>query len=216
MLRRTVLLLLCVTTNLWANDPYEDYVRHSADFRPVKQDKAWALQAFPSWTFMPWTYQWTIGYNDESGRWSQAHGYNGAFIDHGDIEAEGSMTGRVDWINKFQLRFYLDHAAGKGLLHLWDGDKVKPHLAELHGIGVRPAPLNEATRTALEANLRRTIGAVKASPQRGAYALDDELSWGHFVHPAMWKASDDPTAYSRWLTEVYGACLLYTSDAADE
>ena len=126
-------------------DPYADYVKHSVDFRAVKQDKAWAYQAFPSWTFMPWTYQWTIGYTEASGRWSLAQGYNGAFVDHGDVAANGSSNGRLDWINQFGLRFYLDHTANKGLLHLWDGDRVQPHLAELHGTGVRPVPLNKTT-----------------------------------------------------------------------
>ena len=128
-------------------DPYEKYVRTSEDFRAVKQDKAWAYQAFPSWIYMPWTANWGIGYTDESGRWCVEHGYNGAFVDRDAIEAEGAKTGRLDWINKFKLRFYMDHAANKGLLHLWDGDAVKPHLAELHGTGVRPVPLNDTTRT---------------------------------------------------------------------
>ncbi len=185
-------------------DPYEDYVRTSADFRPVKQDKAWAYKAFPSWTFMPWTYQWSIGFTDEAGRWSVANGYNGAFIDHGDIATEKSPTGRLDWINKFSLRFYVDHAAGKGLLHLWDGDKVKPHLDALHGTGVRPVPLNDATRTKLRELLRKNLTPVKSSAFRAAYALDDEPSWGHFVHPTMWQITDDASAYPKWLTQIYG------------
>ena len=187
-----------------AADPYEDYVRNSEDFRAVKQEKAWALKAFPNWTFMPWTYQWHIGYTDEAGRWCAEHGYNGAFIDRDDIAAEGSKTGRLDWINKFGLRFYVDHAADKGLLHLWDGDKVKPHLAELHGTGIRPVPLNDATRAKLREHLRKNIGAVKASPFRSAYALDDEPSWGHFVHPTMWQITDDATAFPKWLEQIYG------------
>ena len=196
---------ICVITARTAADPYEDYVRTSEDFRAVKQEKAWALRAFPSWTFMPWTHQWTIGYTEEAGRWSLAHGYNGAFMDRDGIGTEGSKTGRLDWIHQHGLRFYVDHAAGKGILHLWDGDKVKPHLDELHGTGLRPAPLNASTRARLEALLRTSIGAVKSSPQRAAYALDDEASWGHFVHPAMWRITDDATAYPRWLAEVYGA-----------
>ncbi len=187
-----------------AADAFENYVRTSEDFRAVKQDKEWAWRAFPRWTFMPWTHQWIIGYNDESGRWSLAHGYNGAFIDRDGIAADGSKTGRLDWIEKFKLRFYVDHAAGKGLLHLWDGDKVKPHLGELHGTGMRPVPLNAATRAKLEETMRKSIGAVKASPHRAAYALDDEASWGHFVHPTMWQVTDDAAAYPRWLAEVYG------------
>ena len=198
------LFLALISSWAAAADPYEDYVRNSNDFRAVKQDKAWAYRAFPSWTFMPWTYQWPIGYNDESGRWSAEHGYNGAFVDHDDVETGDSKTGRLDWINKFGFRFYLDHAAGKGLLHLWDGDKVKPHLGELHGTGVRPVPLNEATRTKLSQLLRKNTGAVKSSPMRGAYALDDEPSWGHFVHPTMWQVTDDATAYPKWLTGIYG------------
>lgn len=186
-------------------DPYERYVRDSQDFRPVQQEAAWAWRAFPSWTFMPWTFAWNLGYNDASGRWSLAHGYNGAFVDRDQVAAEGSPTGRIDWINQFHLRFYVDHAAGKGQLHLWDGNAVKPHLEQLHGTGVRPVPLNGATFAALQAQLRRSIGAAQGSPWRAAYALDDEVSWGHFGHPTMWQVTDDPALYPQWLTEIYGA-----------
>ncbi len=202
----TAALILCsaILGRAAEPDPYEQYVRTSEDFRAVKQDKTWALKAFPSWTFMPWTYQWHIGYTDDSGRWSVEHGYNGAFIDRDDIAAEGSKTGRLEWINKFGLRFYMDHTADKGLLHLWDGDNVKPHLGELHGTGIRPVPLNDSTRAKLREHLKKNIGAVKASPFRGAYALDDEPSWGHFVHPTMWQITDDATAFPKWLAQIYG------------
>src|SRR5579859_3448272 len=100
-------------------DPYEQYVKTSKDFQRVKQDKEWCLKAFPSWTYMPWTYQWNIGYDDDSGQWSVAHGYNGAFIDRDGIGAAGSPTGKIDWINKYNLRFYVDHLAAKRYLHLW-------------------------------------------------------------------------------------------------
>ena len=45
---------------------------------------------------------------------------------------------------------------------------------------------------------------MKDSPNRAAYALDDEPSWGHFVHPTMWRVTDDEAAYPKWLAEVYG------------
>ena len=202
--RAVVLLgLLCCSRFVQA-DPYEDYVIQSEDFRPVKQEKSWAYRAFPNWTYMPWTHQWGIGYTAESGRWCLEHGYNGAFIDRDQIGAGESKTGRLDWINQFGLRFYVDHAADKGILHLWDGDKVKPHLSELHATGLRPVPLNEATREKLHEHLRRSIAAVKSSPNRAAYALDDEPSWGHFVHPTIWQITEDPAAYSKWLSQVYG------------
>ena len=95
-------------------DPYERYVRTSEDFRAVQQEKEWALQAFPNWTLMPWPHRWTIGYTEAAGRWSMAQGYNGAVIDGANFAANGSSTGRLDWIERFGLRFYLDHAAGKG------------------------------------------------------------------------------------------------------
>ncbi len=197
-------VILFTTPGRGAEDAYESYVQDSEDFRRVKQDKAWALKAFPAWTFMPWTYQWNIGYTAASGQWSVEQGYNGAFLDRDDIGTETSPTGKLDWINQFHLRFYVDHAADKGLLHLWDGDKVKPHLDALHGTGVRPVPLNAATRAKLEGHLRKNITAAKSSPWRAAYALDDEPSWGHFIHPTMWQITDDATAYPRWLREVYG------------
>ena len=203
---KPLFLVLACSLSLAAAEPdyYEKYVRTSEDFRPVKQDKAWAYRAFPSWTFMPWTYQWGIGFTDASGKWCLEHGYNGAFIDRDNVGANDSKTGRLDWINKFGLRFYVDHTAGKGLLHLWDGDAVKSHYPELHGTGVRPVPLNGKTREQIVARMRKSIDAVKSSPNRAAYALDDEPSWGHFVHPTMWRVTDDEAAYPKWLAEIYG------------
>jgi hypothetical protein len=170
-------------------DPYERYVNTSKDFRAVKQDKEWCYAAFPSWTYMPWTYQWTIGYTEASGKWAVGHGYNGAFVDHGNVGG-----GKLAWIDQFHLRFYMDHAAHKGYLHLWDGGDVKPHLNELHSGGVRTVPVNEALAGKLRGEIRQSIAAVKGSPNRGAYALDDEISWGHFVHPARWCLTDDKGA----------------------
>ena len=152
---------------------------------------------------MPWTYQWSIGYTEESGRWSVAKGYNGAFLD-GNGGAPDSPAGKLKWINRFGLKFYVDHVAGKGILHMWDGGKQKPHLAELHGAGVRAVPLNAATRAELYSRIKTNISQIRASPNRSAYALDDEASWGHFVHPTMWRVTDDGGAYSKWLKEIYG------------
>src|SRR6185437_13590405 len=135
-------------------DPYEQYVKTSKDFHPVRQDKAWLLTAYPSWTYMPWTFKWTIGYNDASGKWSVDHGYNGAFIDWGNISADGSKTGRIDWINNFKLHFYMDHLAGKHYLHQWDSAEMKRHYNELHSNGMRPKPLNAAMAQTLHGFIR--------------------------------------------------------------
>ncbi|MES2462866.1 MAG: hypothetical protein V4671_19965, partial [Armatimonadota bacterium] len=187
-----------------AEEAYARYVRTSRDFQSVKQEAAWLQKAYPGWIFMPWTYQWTLGYTEASGKWSRDHGYNGAFLD-GNTGEPDTPRGKLDWINRHGLRFYVDHTARKGFLHLWDGDKKKAHLAELHGAGVRPVPLNDALKETLKGFIRENIAKVKGSPQRAAYALDDEASWGHFVHPTMWRVTDDAAAYPRWLREVYGS-----------
>ena len=185
-------------------DAYARYVRTSRDFRRVRQGRDWIDKAYPGWIYMPWTYRWNIGYTDASGKWSREHGYNGAFLD-GNGFAPDNPPGKLAWINRNALRFYVDHTAGKGSLHLWDGDKKRAHLAELHGVGIRPVPLNDALKKKLCENIRLNISQVKASPYRAAYALDDEASWGHFTHPTMWRVTDDANAYPTWLKEVYGA-----------
>jgi hypothetical protein len=181
-----------------AADPYAHYIQTSKDFQPVAQDPKVLLKAWPNFVYMPWTYQWHIGYTPESGKWSLDHGYNGAFIDR------QPPAGKLEWINQFKLPFYVDHTANKGYLHLWDGNELKPHLAALHGTGMRPQPLNDALKRNLEAIIKENISANISSPYRAAYALDDEASWGHFVHPTMWQVTDDKSAYPRWLHEIYG------------
>ena len=189
--------ILSGSVALAQEDPYEKYVKTSKDFQPVKQDADWLYKAWPGWTYMPWYYQWTIGHDDAAGRFCRDNGYNGAFLDHGDASY-------LDWINKFQLHFYMDHTAGKGDLHLWDGGKAQPYLGQIHGNGVRVKPLNGEMKARLQGIIKKNIEAVKSSPMRSAYSLDDEAGWGFFVHPCMWQATDDKEAYPRWLTEVYG------------
>jgi len=199
-----LLLLGAALPALAQDDPYETYIKTSKDFQRVPQDKAWCYKAFPSWTYMPWTYQWTIGYTTASGKWARDNGYNGALIDWGDIATPESPTGRLDWINAFQLRFYMDHTAGKRYLHLWDGGQMKPYANALHGNGVRTKPVNAAMAKTLQDLMRQNIAALRKSPNRAAYSLDDEISWGYFVHPCMWRVTDDPAAYPAWLKEIYG------------
>ena len=188
---------------LGQQDAYEKYVKTSKAFQRVKQDKARCLKACPSWTYMPWSYQWTIGYDDAAGEFCKEHGYNGAFLDWGRTRARDG-TDKLAWINKFKLRFYMDHTAAKRYLHLWDGGQVKSHLGQVHGAGVRVKPVNTEMKKTLKGYIRKHIGNVISSPQRAAYALDDEISWGHFVHPTMWQVTDHPTAYRDWLNEIYG------------
>ena len=206
-------LLLLLATGAWPgpsfamDDPYERYVRHSKDFHAVQQDKAWCAAAFPSWTYMPWTHRWSIGYDATSAAWAREHGYNGGFVDGIVPGLDDANRERLAWVDRYDFRFYLDHAAGKRRLHLWDGDSLKAHQAELHGVGLRPVPINAALRDELRGKIRMNLAAVGSSPRRAAYALDDEISWGHFVHPTMWRITDEAAAYPAWLAEVYGPVI---------
>jgi len=184
-----------------AVDPYEHYVRTSEDFRRVKQDRDWALKAWPSWIYMPWYHQWHIGFEDRAAAFCRKTGYNGAFVDKGKVH-------NLEWINRNKLRFYMDHTAGKGDLYIkiraWRGPDAKKHRAMLSSTGLRINPINDRLRQKLKRLIHKHISALEESPYRTAYALDDEISWGSFLAPCSWRITDDDQAYPRWLREVYG------------
>jgi len=184
-------ITLCFSGTLLAQeDPYETYVKTSKDFKRVKQDATMLWKAYPSWIYMPWYFQWSIGYDDAAGKLCQDLGINGGFTDRGDAK-------NLNWFNTFKLRFYCDHAAGKGDLHFADQyDSTK------QGAN-RPVMLDDATKHKLEGILSSSISQLKSSPMRCAYALDDEISWGHFVKPIVWQITSDDN-YRKWLEEIYG------------
>ncbi|PCJ56527.1 MAG: beta-galactosidase [Planctomycetota bacterium] len=195
-----VSIFLLVSVNVFTDtpDPYEKYIKTSKDFKRVKQDKDWAYKAWPSWIYMPWYYKWGIGKNDAGGKFSKEMGYNGAFTDH-------NKRDYLPWINKYKLRFYNDHTAGKGDLLLYHKTKAdKASLKKnLPGTGMRRRPVNDAMVSKLKGLLSDRINTLKSSPYRSAYSLDDEISWGSFVRPTMWKITSDKH-YRVWLKEIYG------------
>ncbi len=181
-----------------SSDPYVNYINTSKDFKRVKQDKDWAYAAWPSWFYMPWYYQWTIGFTDKAADFCKENGYNGAFIDHGRAQ-------NLDWINKHKLRFYNDHTAGKGdlLIRHYSNEEVEYLKKNLPGTGMRKVPINDSLFKKLSETINKNTSEIKKSPYRSAYALDDEISWGSFVRPSMWRITDDGT-YRAWLKEIYG------------
>ena len=104
--------------------------------------------------------------------------------------------------NKFP--YYVDHAAGKGILYL--ADSLRPQVTGKSGLLVRPRSLADpAVIAELQSRLRENISATK----RGlvyAYAFDDEISLGSFNSPA--EVDSHPLSiawYRRWLAEQYGS-----------
>ncbi len=177
----------------WNSDrTYVDYLRRAPEFQPVTQRVG--VDRWDTWLYIPWRYRWTIGTGDEGGRFCQGHGINGGVTDHGE--------GPFAWLERWGLRFYNDHTAGKGDLYLQPGSFETD---VRNGRALRPRPLDEALLARLEETVAQRVRAVRASPQRVAYALDDETSWGSFVRPLPWRVNADDGAYARWLDHYYGA-----------
>lgn len=181
-----------------ATDPYLHYLQTAPEFRrvppPPKPAGRW-----DTWLYMPWRYRWTIGTGEAGGRFAARHGINGGVADHG--------RGPLDWFARWDLRFYGDHTAGKGDLFLRGvatGEKARdPRAVRASAAG--PRPLDAALRARLAARLDANVAALRASPLRVAYALDDEISWGSLTRPIPWRVHGDEAAYGRWLRAYYGA-----------
>ncbi|PCJ62295.1 MAG: beta-galactosidase [Planctomycetota bacterium] len=189
-----------ISNPTFADDVYENYIKTSKDFKKVKQDKKWLLKAWPSFVYMPWyakDWQVNYGWHDASGKFCKDNGYNGAFTDWGSNKY-------LDWINKFELKFYMDHTAGKGDVHLSRSRSPKAYDHKFRSqAGNRPRMINNAMTEKLKGIIKKNVNNVKSSPMRTAYSLDDEVSWGSFVAPTMWKITAD-THYRAWLKEIYG------------
>ncbi|HKI01244.1 MAG TPA: beta-galactosidase trimerization domain-containing protein [Thermoanaerobaculia bacterium] len=172
---------------------YVDYLRGAPEFRPVRQDPALAGR-WDTWLYMPWRYRWTIGTGDEAGRFCRDYGINGGFTDHGE--------GPLAWLERWHLRFYNDHTAGKGDLYLQPGG-LEAKMRDPRAL--RPRPLDAALIAELSARVAKNVRGLRRSPMRVAYALDDETSWGSFTRPAVWRIHGDDAAYQRWLDAYYGS-----------
>ncbi len=184
------------------DDPYRRYITTAPEFQPVRQDAAFLIGRWNTWIYMPWRYQWTIGTGEAGGRFCREFGFNGGFTDRGE--------GPLDWLAKWGLRFYNDHTAGKGDLHLHGSEKKANFQADQrdprairHGSD-GPRPIDANLRHQLRDRVAASIMPLRGSRQRVAYALDDEISWGAFVTPLPWRLNDDDAAYQRWLETYYG------------
>jgi hypothetical protein len=180
-------------------DPYLAYLKSAPEFKPVKQDPAGWVSRWDTWIYMPWRFKWGVGTGDEGGQFCKDYGFNGGFTDHGDASV-------LPWLDKWNLKFYDDHTADKGWLHLGTGD-FKPHMRNPKAIrtGYKgPAPLDNAMLEKLKKITTDNVNALKKSPSRAAYSLDDEISNGSFVKPIAWRMNDDDKAYEKWLGTYYG------------
>ena len=190
-------MALCLAASA-AEDPYLKYVRTAPEFKPVSHDPKMLIGRWDTWVYMPWRYQWTIGTGEEGGQFSRDYGFNGGFTDHG--------SGPLAWLEKWNLRFYNDHTAGKGYLYLnranWKNIQTDARALRFGANG--PRPLDERMLATLKGLVTQRVNGLKASPMRVAYALDDEISWCSFVKPIPWRIHDNDADYEAWLALYYG------------
>ena len=171
---------------------YLDYLRQAPEFRPLPPVPK-AAARWNTWLYMPWRYRWTIGTEEAGGTFCRDFGINGGMTDHGE--------GPLAWLERWNLRFYNDHTAGKGGLYLEPGG-LDARLRDPRA--VRPRPLDAALLERLKEIVTTRVRRIRRSLLRVAYALDDEPSWGSFSRPAVWRLQADDEAYGRWLRSCYG------------
>jgi hypothetical protein len=184
------------------DDAYLAYLKNAPEFKPVSHDPSFLVGRWDTWVYMPWRYQWTIGTGDAGGEFCKEYGFNGGFSDHGE--------GPLAWLDKWHLKFYNDHTAAKGYLHLRGAQEeanFKKYFNDPRAIRSGtdgPVPIDEALYKKLDGIITERVNKLKVSPYRIAYALDDETSWGAFVLPIPWRLNDDDKAYEKWLGSYYG------------
>lgn len=195
-----LVLAFSVASSGAEEDPYLTYMKNAPEFKPVKQDPAAWTARWNTWVYMPWRFQWGIGTGDAGGQFCKDYGLNGGFTDHGDTDV-------LPWLEKWNLKFYNDHTASKGYLHL-DNVDFKALMREPRALrtGSRgPATLDATLLEKLKKLVTSRVNGLKQSPVRIAYALDDEISSGSFVKPLCWRMNADDKAYETWLASYYGA-----------
>lgn len=125
-------------------------------------------------------------------------GLRGFHIDRGAGEEE-----RVRFSLEKKFPYYVDHAAGKGILFLQKD--VQQKISRQAGLQVRPHSLADAkTMEQLKAWLRENVAVTKKGLVY-AYAFDDEISLGAFNNPVEVDSHPQSLAwYRQWLARRYG------------
>ncbi|MEE8105567.1 MAG: beta-galactosidase trimerization domain-containing protein [Planctomycetota bacterium] len=203
-IRALRLVLFCFLLPAWparGEDAYLQYLKTAPEWQRVRQDAALSRR-WDTWVYMPWRYRWEPGLTDQAARFCREHGIDGGFVDH--ARANGFA-----WVDRHKLKFYNDHTAGKGYLHL-RGSKDKraftkyqrdPRAVRRDREGLKP--LTPGALAELQTLVGERVKRLKGSPWSIAYALDDEISTGAFLMPLPWRVHEDDEAYTRWLKSYY-------------
>jgi hypothetical protein len=147
-------------------------------------------------TILVW--QWQNDVRRDAALYDQA-GLHGFHIDRG--------AGEDDLVRlslKRGFPYYVDHAAGKGILYL--SSALRPNVTGKSGLLIRPNSLTDpAMIKSLKDQLRDNISTTKKGLVY-AYAFDDEISLGSFNSPAEVDIHPNSISwYQRWLQERYNS-----------
>jgi hypothetical protein len=156
----------------------------------------------PEWReFIILVWQWQNDVRADGALYERA-GLHGFHIDRGVGEEEYV---RLSLARKFP--YYVDHAAGKGILYLYKD--VQAGITAKPALQIRPHSLADPqTVTILEGRLRDNVGTTKHGLVY-AYAFDDEISSGAFNNPVEVDIHPLSVAwYRRWLAHRYGSINL--------
>ncbi len=157
-----------------------------------------AIRQRPEWNrFVILLWQWQNDVRRDLALYKEA-GLHGFHIDYG--------AGKEDLVRlslKEKFPYYVDHAAGKGILYL--RSSLRPQVTGKRDLLVRPFSLADPdTIAALKDELRANIGVTKKGLVY-AYAFDDEISLGSFNTPAEVDVHPRSVAWYRaWLSARYG------------
>lgn len=125
-------------------------------------------------------------------------GFGGFHIDYG-----AGQEDVVEFARRQNFPYYVDHAAGKGILHLTERTGVE-QLRNDGKLAARPQSLAEPTTwNRLTRELTANLTTTRDGPILAA-AFDDEISLGVFTSPLEVDASPASVAmYRQWLAQQY-------------
>jgi hypothetical protein len=157
------------------------------------------LRQRPEWRqFIILVWQWQTDVRRDGALYDLA-GLHGFHIDRG-VGEEESVRLSLDR----HFPYYVDHAAGKGILYLYKA--VQASITGKASLQVRPYSLADPQTVAtLQGRLRDNVGVTKGGLVY-AYAFDDEISLGAFNNPVEVDIHPLSVAwYRRWLAQRYGS-----------
>lgn len=192
---------------------------HAQDATPAEADPVllgWLAEKQvpdppPAWAITPqtppqsWDRFWILPWQYKTNARKQLDLYKQLHLSGWHIDRGRGRSGDARWATDNQMAYYVDHAAGKGWLHLTPR-MGRDRLPDDGRLAARPVPLlAQKTIAELTAQLDQNLPEI-ASPMLLAVSLDDEISLGTFNSPQEVDAGPLSVAvYRRWLQAQYGS-----------